>query len=650
MNIDSLVIQNFMTLQDEIRLRLNAQGLVLIEGINEQDTSATSNGAGKSSICDALCWGLWGLTAREETGDAVVNDQRKKDCIVAVGMSDEANEWLVTRHRKHKVHKNMTIVQHRTNNGMVAGPWKDISGATEKDTQAIIAKILGCSYEVFRSSIYAGQEDAPDLPKKTDKELKILIEEAAGVKHIEKAYRIQSRKLLTANSEIELAANEVTVAKNRLDESVKQIEFLKTKTAEFETSDVERREELKRAAAAIKAELVTYAANIKKIDAAGLKSRLDATTESVNSFKTAEAAYDAARRAIDFHNNEMRNAQSLYENARAEVMKTIEKAKNAAEHLKAPCPECGKPHTEDEIDAFRNRHKERAKTQAAELSKYQSIIEGLTAKTAGLQEAADAAKAAIPDVTALMAERTDIQNKLSEYSALVQAFKSKKDRMDETLKQSEEKAKNPYHEMMGAETVKRDKIAESIKALEQKHAQKIKSAEVIKASCEVLGPAGVRAHILDTVTPFLNAQTNEYLSILSDGNISAIWSTLGKTTKGELREKFNISVSKVNGAQTFKGLSGGEKRKVRLATMLALQDLVASRATKPIGLWIGDEIDDAVDPAGLERLMTVLERRASERGTVLVISHNDLKAWIDEVTVVKKDAEGVSSITGALVA
>ena len=165
---------------------------------------------------------------------------------------------------------------------------------------------------------------------------------------------------------------------------------------------------------------------------------------------------------------------------------------------------------------------------------------------------------------------------------------------------------------------------------------------------EVFGPAGVRAHILDTVTPFLNAKTAEYLTALSDGNLTATWTTLGKTAKGEIREKFNIEVNSVTAGDSFGSLSGGEKRKVRLACAMALQDLVASRATKPIDLFIGDEIDHALDPAGLERLMGVLEQKAKERGTVLVISHGDLTDWIRQVMVVTKSG-GYSTVSGALV-
>ncbi|MDM1663815.1 SMC family ATPase, partial [Escherichia coli] len=137
------------------------------------------------------------------------------------------------------------------------------------------------------------------------------------------------------------------------------------------------------------------------------------------------------------------------------------------------------------------------------------------------------------------------------------------------------------------------------------------------------------------VTPFLHIRTAEYLNTLSDGNIVAVWSTMETTKKGEYRDKFNISVIKTGSSKSFQTLSGGEKRKVRIACSLALQDLVASRASKNIELFIGDEIDDALDTAGLERLMGILEAKARERGTVMIISHKEMKSWFREIITVE---------------
>jgi DNA repair exonuclease SbcCD ATPase subunit len=136
------------------------------------------------------------------------------------------------------------------------------------------------------------------------------------------------------------------------------------------------------------------------------------------------------------------------------------------------------------------------------------------------------------------------------------------------------------------------------------------------------------------------------LGALSDGNIHAVWATLTTTAKGDLKEKFNIEVTNDMGAESFAGLSGGEKRKVRLATAMALQDMVASRATKPINIAICDEIDHALDEAGLERLMTILERKGKEKGTVLIISHNSLSDWCSDVITVTKSG-GLAVVSGA---
>lgn len=191
-----------------------------------------------------------------------------------------------------------------------------------------------------------------------------------------------------------------------------------------------------------------------------------------------------------------------------------------------------------------------------------------------------------------------------------------------------------------------DKLEEEVAKLETAHVSALDRQKLAEAAAKVYGPAGVRAYILDTVTPFLNARTAYYLSLLTDGNIHAVWSTLDSTKKGEVRERFSIDVTSKVGAATFKGLSGGEKRKVRLACAMALQDLVASRATKPINLFIADEIDHALDESGLERLMAILDKKAQERGTVLVISHNSLADWIDQCVVVVKEG-GVSRLEGS---
>lgn len=76
MKFTLLEITNFLTI-GQATLQLDDRGLNVIQGVNDDDTS-TNNGAGKSSVVDALCWALYSATAREVKGDDVVNDTAKK--------------------------------------------------------------------------------------------------------------------------------------------------------------------------------------------------------------------------------------------------------------------------------------------------------------------------------------------------------------------------------------------------------------------------------------------------------------------------------------------------------------------------------------------------------------------------------------------
>lgn len=644
-----LSIKNFLTIWNA-PLYLDGKGLVLIQGVNEDDTSATSNGVGKSSIPDALCWALYGITARDVTGDAVVNKTAKKDCSVAVIMQDGASIYRITRYRKHKEFKNQTVVEGATaREDDEASVWVNLSKGTEKETQEVIDGIMGCSVDVFRAAIYAGQEQMPDLPKMTDKQLKLLIEEAAGVARLEGAYMKAREKWSGAKAVADgHVANHAAILLRIADTSLKATDA-GLKHADFEATRKGRHEGYLGNVATIKGEMIDIVTRVKAMNETVLRAEYDILEEQLAENAKVVACERELAVAVSRAESTMSRAQFTADASKKEALRVKGAIDNAPEEMKKPCPECGKPHTEDELGEYCKVMKEnlkvrleRVKLDAGALAASQRMVEDS-------KKTLDDYRGKMPDVSAVSARKRELTLALSGIAGLksdLQLLKKDHDRNVECANGALTEA-NPLaaivDHLSGTMTDLQSKA--EILLGQIKHDQE--KSSLYESVVKVFGPAGVRAHILDSVTPMLNERTAEYLTALSDGNISAVWSTLSSTAKGELKEKFNIEVTNEKGAESFAGLSGGEKRKVRLATMLALQDLVASRATKPIELWIGDEIDDALDTAGLERLMGVLEGKARERGTVLVVSHNELRDWIDNVVTVTKKG-GYSTIEGAL--
>ena len=645
MEIASLKLQNFLTI-GEAHLELDGRGLLLIQGINLDDTSTRSNGAGKSSIVDALSWAIYGETARNESGDDIVNDVAKKNTAVIVELRDGAEHYIIERYRKHGVFKNQLRVFAKLPDGTLSPLHK----GSEKETQLVIDKIMGCAHDVFVGSIYAGQEKMPDLPGMTDKFLKLLVEEAAGVSELAEAYEL-TNKLVTAGEK------NLAVIRTQLANAEQKVETARAAAAEaveqrdlFESTRRDRAKEELKKVPPLKAEKQDRLKELGELNLPELLKRRDELLAKLDAHKPLQDQAALLQRAqAQAHATAEREKTTLLHLKRA-----LDKAKvdlaNVVGRIGTPCGECGKPYCEHDIEAA-----EKIAEKAVADAQIKQDDQAAKARAA-LADAGLAAKAfedhvaKIPDVSVVSTEVRELASKISRAQSLegliAQAETQIKAVMDTAAAKLTEPNQWGPHVDARAEALR---VAEADLAEVKAKATDIEDEYIILCGCQkVFGPAGVRAEILDTVTPFLNAQTADYLGALSDGNISATWSTLTRNAKGELKEKFSIQVENVKGGKKFGLQSGGEKRKVRLATALALQDLQASRATKPIGLFMADEIDDALDAPGLERLMGVLDRKARERGTVLVISHNALTDWIDNVITVTKE-NGTSRVEGAVV-
>lgn len=633
MKFTQLKIENFLAIT-EADIKLADRGLVLIQGLNDEDSSAASNGAGKSSLADAICWCAFGTTARGVTGDEVINHDAGKGTRVTLYIEDGDDIYRITRHRKHPKGKNGLEAIQIAKDGTAT----ELTKGTDKLTQEVVGRILGASLEVFKSAVYAGQEQMPDLPAMTDKHLKLLIEEAAGVTVLEEAYKEARADVSKATMDLDTVRK--VEEKNHAERQWVTDQITTTIALQ---ADWERQREARLTAG--KNQVVAHVTELKRLDVEIAK----VDNAAIN---TAIADFDKRIAAVSDESVELsRLARELAaaEGGVSTIVRDLQRLKQDHERGKSelagvqhkigcPCDECGRPLTEAEMASATAAAKKKLDEIVASHAQSKSALEIAQKSTQEARERRDRFQASMTDVSQIGAQRAQKQAELNALASLarvreLEAVKAKN--LGDDMKRLKAEA-NPHDLTL---TSLREKAAQ-LDTDQADVAKKVEAAqkalEEAEAAAKVFSPSGVRAHILDDVTPFLNQQTSKYLSVLSDGNIEATWTTLVRTTKGELREKFSIEVVNSKGAKSFAGLSGGEKRKVRVAAALSLQDLVATRAVKPIDFFVGDEIDDALDQPGLERLTEILEEKAKERGSVFVISHRSLRDWIPNVILVER--------------
>lgn len=624
-----LQVENFMALASA-EVELDQRGLVLIQGVNSGDSSAASNGAGKSTLMNSLMWCLYGETAHGVKGDDVLSTGHEKNCRVMVTVEDEGKRYAIIRHRKHKEFKNRLIVR---------GEDGDMTKGKDTLTQEFVERLIGASKEVFMASIYASQEAMPDLPGMSDKNLKTIVEEAAGVDRLTRAYAIARERANAAAARMDVTKSKMDACLTLIETAQSEIEAAKASSDSWER---DRGERLDKARVDLAGAEVTLSEVVMEIRS--LPEQIRDTENAIageHSKLASKEEHDAKLLKVRGAITEIRSSIRTSEAAQNESMNRARSFKTKAEEVGtkvgAPCVTCGKPYCEEDLSTVKESFIEQARNEigqaqasAAAVAQHKARLE----KALGIESAL---VAATPDVSEIIARIERLTNELSalrhrEREVVAVEAMVARARTDMNRIMAEV---NPFLAVIKRheDNLAANKSNHSVLKNELKSIQE--QALLLEKARQVYSPAGVRSHILTSVTPFLNIRTAEYLNTLSDGNIVAEWSTMETTKKGEYRDKFNISVTKTGSSKSFQTLSGGEKRKVRIACSLALQDLVASRASKNIELFIGDEIDDALDTAGLERLMGILEAKARERGTVMIISHKEMKSWFRETITVE---------------
>jgi len=139
--------------------------------------------------------------------------------------------------------------------------------------------------------------------------------------------------------------------------------------------------------------------------------------------------------------------------------------------------------------------------------------------------------------------------------------------------------------------------------------------EVLEHTIRVFSTKGVRAMLLGRALSSLTTLANAYLERLRPG-VSIELLPTSETKSGKVTDTIALNVIGLGGGWGYPAASGGERKRIDIALLLALSSLASSKGT-----LIFDEAMDAVDAKGVEAVSSLLLDVATERA-VVIISHN----------------------------
>ncbi|AHJ87523.1 putative recombination related exonuclease [Bacillus phage Bp8p-C] len=629
MRLTKLEAENFLSFK-KFELDLDNRGIILIEGKNSTNEKFQSNGAGKSSLLEPIIYALYDTTSKNIRADEVINRHVGKNTKVALEGYKGDDLYRIERYRKHSKHKNKVLL---FCNG------DDITGKSTSDTNETIEKLVGIDHRTFINSIMFSQgEGAGKFAIATDKEKKEILENLLNLNIYSQAQQVAKSKVTAKDSEIATQRSVI----EKLEWELGQVDVL-------EEQDQQNYNSIKEAIAAAEA---NYETTLREFEAF-VTSNIENLNVWQEEIETLTKTKDSM--VVDT-NTEL--------NTRTEIVNSIQQELNQAKHRKSQleyqkddlankykklstntnCPVCGNP-----LDTS---HKEKEQLEIREQLK--PILTELHYLNIDITKKEQAYADAHESYTQVKSKHDQL---MSQYNQVVQDIHTRQQAINSynNGKHSYESRLNGIKDNLAnlrnmPQPKKRNKERNEIKSRIKSEREVAVRLEQEKLSLEnvvkTFSNSGVKSHVLDLKTPFLNERGNKYLSMLSGSDMELNFTTQTRNKNGELSDKFDVQVINTSGGDNYKSNSGGEKKRADLSIALALQDLVLSRSESTFNIAVYDEVFDALDSVGAENVVTLLKERLSSLGTIFVITHNEhLKPLFDQVITVVKDRDGISTLT-----
>lgn len=170
----------------------------LIEGSN-LDTGG-SNGAGKSSIFEAIIWGLTGKTLRKSVEDALVNFD-SDSCSVTI--------WI----NEYKIFRSKRPSKLQLFKGQL-----EITAASQKDTQQKIEELLNIDYRTLVSTMIYGQNSPIEFLNASIDEKRVIIKNFLNLGDIFELRATAKSKKLKISGEIKATETLVVELQKEIDD------------------------------------------------------------------------------------------------------------------------------------------------------------------------------------------------------------------------------------------------------------------------------------------------------------------------------------------------------------------------------------------------------------------------------------------------
>lgn len=609
-----LAIQGFRSFKRDTVLSLEPYptGLYLISGENRIEPELGANGAGKSSIWDALTWVLYGKTARGLRAKAVANWDEEDLCSVCLEFERDGTEYAVTR----SWNPNALSLQ-------VEGQEPDIP------SQEDLEKLIGVDYYSFLFTVLMGQFNTFffDLSP-TDK-----LEVFSTLLHLDDWEDLSARaRALVQDTEAEAQALAVEAEglRGRLKSLADLRDEISQKRDEWEGERGVQLREL--------------GGQLRKAKAARAEAR-QASQDCAQALRKAEAESQAGRQRRSALAEELAAVQNRTDSARRtlaarerelEFLRT-ERARVVSLVNEGVCPDCQQDVSSDHGSKLLHNYDAEignALPKVVKAGRYVEEVKGelttVSRQLAALEQRLEALARIASTASAELARR----------EAGVQHAQQRVSQAREAVRQCKR------HENPHVDTLKKLSVEMTVKENElEDHQRAQRKAERNQANYKywAKGFKDLRLWLVDRALLDLEILVNSSLLQLGLNGWTVRFDVERAKADGGVTRGFSVFINAPGQDQSmpWESWSGGETQRLRIAGAIGLSSLICARLGFDSNLEVWDEPTAHLSQNGINDLLAFFASRARDTNRqVWMVDHRSLIAgdFEDQILVVKDES------------
>lgn len=623
--LENVTIEGFLSFKDKVEFKIES-GVWLILGECDE---FTSNGAGKSSLFDAIFWCLYNQTTKGISSANVINDELDGHCRVVLQLIDNKtkNKLIIDRFRKYqKLGTGLKLIYND----------KEIEGTASLLDRKLI-NILGFDYDFFLNTVYYSQEKTEFFASSTDSVKKSFLDSVLQTSKYDIALKLCRQDVSVNDSENKKYVLLNESLNNQIKKTEENMEMLHKKSILFE---VERNDKL----IVWEKELSDITNIIAEFD-----TKNKNTKSVLKSISVDLIAISGSQNKINFEylnkKNDVREIISLLtqENKLANNNKGITESKiyriNSLSD-NSLCENCGNVITEQSKGKV-------VKELTVLIEQYTNVVNKNNNKLKILQEELEVIENEYKDkIKNVLSNKKDLESKISLLEKEIDNIESELNdyyRKKTVLEKETDRCKNDVNTYSIEIEVNKKSITDKNNEIVNNKIVidgLINTKKILTFWEMAFSNKGIKSLLFDEFCRLFNSEIGISLSLLSNNYMSVILQNQTRLASGELSEKMSLKVTLFGKEKDYVNLSGGEKRRVDIAVMVTLNKIIRKMYNISLGLLgilILDEIFSSLDDSGEENVYNLLEELSNSINSIYVITHTDeLKSYFNNSIVVKK--------------